>query len=1016
MARQVTGSLRTTEFLYSQTGESLPYPFSFSFRCKVPVGSPVTGLPISYGEAYPDWDTEYGSAVVPTGFVLVTGRGATFIGSGTVGPIVAGQWYLVVCVIEATGRRIYVDSNAQTAFDSTAVAAPFHTNKRVTVGGLAETTGMLHSAVLFNGDVADVAIWNTALTATDVAALAMGRPGDVQAANLKGWWKLGADGDLTSSVGTYPAMTVVGTCPITDDPEYPVPTAPVPKITIPLSRFDPKYVPDHFELNRDLSHLKTAHYFWPLHGLRPYEEMLKNVPMVDVAIGTGLRQGVDGSLQMDGAIQSTGLIQSAGAATYSYSFWLKLYRGVPGGAYAGLFGFTPQTSGQGAALYVYETTLMSNFSNYAHNDGSWPIPPLNEWVHVCVQYQTRWYGMNYMRVWYNGKQVFARDNGPEGGFGWGDSTFYVGYGYIPGISGPAATVPGEMRQVCFSGSELWSLEEIERQAREPYEAYIPWTPRFYSFPAPPPDPTAVPDLYSPNTELTWVQKATHIWALHPAAPTRADKGGMTLELVGTGTLPTAVEPDNTIQFYGGNQTAARWYRTIGTFSFGDNPLVAGNQTPPAIGGMACWVKIDSFTQFTGLIGDSSGVTAGAHLLTNNTGITIGIVGTTLIAGSTPAAQWVHLAVQNDASTLRVYRNGVKVAEQAQTPSTTPDVQFWLAHDSWGQGANQNALIGQMRQVAVISGATWTDAEILEMYQRPFAYYGPPAPAHLVNTLGQGLEIVSHNFSIAYGPIAVNVLGQVLEVVSRDPSYIAGTIPVNVLAQNIEVVSHAIGAMVVPPFSLTLATQILELVRHDPAVVPGVTSINILRQTLEVVSRDPAVTAGPITVQALAHTIEVVARTLDGVISAPLAFQVATQILEMIAPAIKVFRPVVAPGRDYCIPAEDRTMEIAADGSVNCMSTICMGGSDVPFFVKSPAAVLDYKWDWTAWLGSDTILSHTVVCEDGGVVIDGSVHDLTTVVARISGGMTGDTCQVNCTIETEGNRTDQRTAVFLIQPK
>jgi hypothetical protein len=305
---------------------------------------------------------------------------------------------------------------------------------------------------------------------------------------------------------------------------------------------------------------------------------------------------------------------------------------------------------------------------------------------------------------------------------------------------------------------------------------------------------------------------------------------------------------------------------------------------------------------------------------------------------------------------------------------------------------------------------------LEMYQRPFAYYGPPAPAHLVNTLGQGLEIVSHNFSIAYGPIAVNVLGQVLEVVSRDPSYIAGTIPVNVLAQNIEVVSHAIGAMVVPPFSLTLATQILELVRHDPAVVPGVTSINILRQTLEVVSRDPAVTAGPITVQALAQTIEVVARTLDGVISAPLAFQVATQILEMIAPAIKVFRPVVAPGRDYCIPAEDRTMEIAADGSVNCMSTICMGGSDVPFFVKSPAAVLDYKWDWTAWLGSDTILSHTVVCEDGGVVIDGSVHDLTTVVARISGGMTGDTCQVNCTIETEGNRTDQRTAVFLIQPK
>jgi hypothetical protein len=655
------------------------------------------------------------------------------------------------------------------------------------------------------------------------------------------------------------------------------------------------------------------------------------------------------------------------------------------------------------------------YINQLHADAPVNVPgiiPTGEWVHIACQIKYPYLQRPAIsRVYWNGEFVFEGNSGIDRDAYQVDAVNVQLAGYNLGAYAGGDFAAKDFREYMgvLSDADFRAIYEDSLEFHRATSGLINTATRpvrvEYT-----PDPTAVPDLYSPNTELTWVQKATHIWALHPSAPTRADKGGMTLELVGTGTLPTAVEPDNTIQFYGGNQTAARWYRTIGT-------LALGGTTLPAIGGMSCWVKHDTYTQFMGLIGASAGIGGFPHLFTQSAGYVIG-----RMAGAQPvyltaiSTGWVHLACQSDTSTCRLYVNGVKVGEVA-TGTTAPTADFFnLAHDFYGSGSNNNALIGQLRQVAVINGATWTDAEILEMYQRPFAYYGPPAPAHLVNTLGQGLEIVSHNFSILYGPVAVNVLGQVLEVVSRDPSYIAGTIPVNVLAQNIEVVSHAIGAMVVPPFSLTLATQILELVRHDPAVVPGVTSINILRQTLEVVSRDPAVTAGPITVQALAHTIEVVARTLDGVISAPLAFQVATQILEMIAPAIKVFRPVVAPGRDYCIPAEDRTMEIAADGSVNCMSTICMGGSDVPFFVKSPAAVLDYKWDWTAWLGSDTILSHTVVCEDGGVVIDGSVHDLTTVVARISGGMTGDTCQVNCTIETEGNRTDQRTAVFLIQPK
>lgn len=79
-------------------------------------------------------------------------------------------------------------------------------------------------------------------------------------------------------------------------------------------------------------------------------------------------------------------------------------------------------------------------------------------------------------------------------------------------------------------------------------------------------------------------------------------------------------------------------------------------------------------------------------------------------------------------------------------------------------------------------------------------------------------------------------------------------------------------------------------------------------------------------------------------------------------------------------------------------------------VVDPDAVLDWSWDWSAWLAEgETITAHDVTgqaCTIGDVSVTGAV-----VTAWISAYQTGATA--TCEVTTSQGRTDQRTIRFAV---
>ncbi len=85
------------------------------------------------------------------------------------------------------------------------------------------------------------------------------------------------------------------------------------------------------------------------------------------------------------------------------------------------------------------------------------------------------------------------------------------------------------------------------------------------------------------------------------------------------------------------------------------------------------------------------------------------------------------------------------------------------------------------------------------------------------------------------------------------------------------------------------------------------------------------------------------------------------------------------------------------------------------FSKDPQATLDYVWDWSAWLGDDTIATHAVVAATGLTVASTSTS-AGKVTAWISGGTDRQEYAVTCTITTTGGRTDERTSRFQVNSR
>jgi hypothetical protein len=83
--------------------------------------------------------------------------------------------------------------------------------------------------------------------------------------------------------------------------------------------------------------------------------------------------------------------------------------------------------------------------------------------------------------------------------------------------------------------------------------------------------------------------------------------------------------------------------------------------------------------------------------------------------------------------------------------------------------------------------------------------------------------------------------------------------------------------------------------------------------------------------------------------------------------------------------------------------------------KDPDSVLDYQFDWSAWLGGDTIASVTFSVNNG-LTEDSSSNDDTSATIWLSGGESGQTYKVVCSITTSGGRHCNRTMIVPVQER
>lgn len=88
------------------------------------------------------------------------------------------------------------------------------------------------------------------------------------------------------------------------------------------------------------------------------------------------------------------------------------------------------------------------------------------------------------------------------------------------------------------------------------------------------------------------------------------------------------------------------------------------------------------------------------------------------------------------------------------------------------------------------------------------------------------------------------------------------------------------------------------------------------------------------------------------------------------------------------------------------------------FQKDSSAVLDYGFDWSAWLGNDTIDTSTWTVDTGiAVAADPAPsHTNTTTTVWLSGGTAGQTYTVTNRVITAGGRTDERSFQVLVMDR
>jgi hypothetical protein len=85
--------------------------------------------------------------------------------------------------------------------------------------------------------------------------------------------------------------------------------------------------------------------------------------------------------------------------------------------------------------------------------------------------------------------------------------------------------------------------------------------------------------------------------------------------------------------------------------------------------------------------------------------------------------------------------------------------------------------------------------------------------------------------------------------------------------------------------------------------------------------------------------------------------------------------------------------------------------------KDPDATLDYAFDWSEWLGTDTIGSYEVSIQPG-LTIANHYSDPTEkkVIIWLSGGTIGDSYNLLCRVRSVLGRTDDRSIAIVVESK
>lgn len=86
------------------------------------------------------------------------------------------------------------------------------------------------------------------------------------------------------------------------------------------------------------------------------------------------------------------------------------------------------------------------------------------------------------------------------------------------------------------------------------------------------------------------------------------------------------------------------------------------------------------------------------------------------------------------------------------------------------------------------------------------------------------------------------------------------------------------------------------------------------------------------------------------------------------------------------------------------------------FSKDPAAVLDYKLDWSDWMEDGDTITDDTVTVPAGLTLDSSSHDDASVTFWLSGGTAGQHYRVTVQITTSAGRVDERSVSVKVQER